>query len=106
VGVFRSPAATRSSSEGEIKLLDELAGDLSYALEYMRRKPNCAISPITMASTGLANSELLALRLQQAVDVAAADSFLAVALFDIGKLKRRQPHSPAGIAAIQLFCVR
>jgi len=74
--------------EGEIKLLQELAGDLSFAMEHLRQAEQLNHLAYYDVLTGHANSMLFNERVTQFVDAASADSTrLAVAVIDIERFK-------------------
>lgn len=86
VAVFAlAGASAQLFDDGEIKLLEELAGDLSYALQYIRQEARLRYLANYDSLTGLANRELFSLRLQQLIDTSAG-SHLALAFFDIQHL--------------------
>jgi diguanylate cyclase (GGDEF)-like protein len=86
-GVFALAAGSAQMFDaGEVKLLQELAGDLSYALQYIRQETRLRYLVNYDSLTGLANRDLFVLRLQQYIDAVARGGVLAVALFDLGRL--------------------
>ena len=74
--------------DAEVKLLSDLAADISFALEHLERSERAAYLALYDELTGLANRRLLAERLGQLVQAAgrAQDRF-AVALLDIERLR-------------------
>jgi len=87
-GVF-ALAATSSQvfDDGEIKLLQELAGDLAFALQYLRQEAHLRFLAHFDTLTGLANREMIALRLQEFIE-ARTDATVAIALFDVDRLSQ------------------
>lgn len=86
-GIFALAGASEQLfDEGEIKLLEDLAGDLSYALQYIRQEARLRYLANYDNLTGLANRDLFALRLQQHLNAATRGSMVAVALFDVHHL--------------------
>ncbi|HEX5683109.1 MAG TPA: EAL domain-containing protein [Ideonella sp.] len=72
----------------EVKLLQDLAGDISFALDHLAKEEQLNYLAYYDALTGLANSALLHERLQQHVATADAEGLrLALALFDIERFK-------------------
>jgi len=72
----------------EVRLLQELAGDISFALDHLAKEEQLNYLAYYDALTGLANSALLHERLLQCVAAAAAEGQrLALALFDIERFK-------------------
>ncbi len=86
-GVFALAAARSQLREpGEIKLLEELAGDLSYALQYIRQEARLRYLANYDSLTGLANRELLCVWVQQLIDSATPERLCAVTLFNLEHL--------------------
>jgi PAS domain S-box-containing protein/diguanylate cyclase (GGDEF)-like protein len=74
--------------DAEVKLLSDLAADISFALEHLEKSERAAYLALYDELTGLANHRLLAERLGQFVHAAArAQDKLAVALLDIERLR-------------------
>ncbi|MGB5080679.1 MAG: EAL domain-containing protein [Burkholderiales bacterium] len=74
--------------EGEMKLLVELAGDISFALEHMEKSERLDYLAYYDASTGIANRALLLERLDQRIRIAAeTGGKLALAILDIERFK-------------------
>ena len=74
--------------EAEMKLLSELAADISYALEHLHKSERAAYLALYDELTGLANRRLFAERLGQFVRTAGhAHGKLALALLDIERLR-------------------
>jgi PAS domain S-box-containing protein/diguanylate cyclase (GGDEF)-like protein len=72
----------------EVKLLSELAGDISFALEHLEKCERAAYLALYDDLTGLANRHLLTERLGQFVQTAVhARSRIALALLDIERLR-------------------
>ena len=72
----------------EVKLLSDLAADISFALEHLEKSERAAYLALYDELTGLANRRLLAERLGQLVHAAGrAQGKLAVALLDIERLR-------------------
>jgi PAS domain S-box-containing protein/diguanylate cyclase (GGDEF)-like protein len=73
--------------DAEVRLLSDLAADISFALEHLEKSERAAYLALYDELTGLANHRLLAERLVQFVHAAAtAQGKLAVALLDIERL--------------------
>lgn len=76
-------------NEDELLLLDELAGDISFALEYMEKEERLNYLALYDSLTGLANRTLLKDRVEGALRGAAAgQSSLALVLVDITHFHR------------------
>lgn len=89
IGVFAlAGSSTQLFDEGEIKLLEELAGDLAFALQYIRQEAHLVYLAHYDTLTGLANRELFAVRLQEFIEAAASGSMVAVTLLDIDRLSQ------------------
>jgi PAS domain S-box-containing protein/diguanylate cyclase (GGDEF)-like protein len=74
--------------EVEVKLLSELAGDISFALEHLEKCERAAYLALYDDLTGLANRHLLTERLGQFVRTASdGRSKIALALLDIERLR-------------------
>jgi PAS domain S-box-containing protein/diguanylate cyclase (GGDEF)-like protein len=74
--------------EAEMKLLSELAADISFALEHLEKTERAAYLALYDELTGLANRQLLAERLGQFMHTAGhAQGKLALALLDIERLR-------------------
>jgi PAS domain S-box-containing protein/diguanylate cyclase (GGDEF)-like protein len=74
--------------EAEVKLLSELAADISFALEHLEKSERAEYLALYDELTGLANRRLLAERLGQLVQtVGHAQGKLALALLDIERLR-------------------
>ena len=74
--------------DAEVKLLSDLAADISFALEHLEKSERVAYLALYDELTGLANRRLLAERLEQFVHAAGrAQDKLAVALLDIERLR-------------------
>ncbi|MGQ0656469.1 MAG: EAL domain-containing protein, partial [Betaproteobacteria bacterium] len=74
--------------EEEVRLLMELAGNLSFALELIEKQDRIAYLALYDSLTGLPNRTLFGERLTQAIEGAkAADSGLAVMLVDLERFK-------------------
>jgi PAS domain S-box-containing protein/diguanylate cyclase (GGDEF)-like protein len=74
--------------EAEVKLLSELAADISFALEHLEKSERAEYLALYDELTGLANRRLLAERLGQLVQtVGRAQGKLALALLDIERLR-------------------
>ena len=89
VGVFTLLAdETGVFDNEEVRLLHELAGDISFALDHLAKEEQLNYLAYYDALTGLANSALLHERLLQHVAAAAAEGQrLALVLFDIERFK-------------------
>jgi PAS domain S-box-containing protein/diguanylate cyclase (GGDEF)-like protein len=74
--------------DAEVKLLSDLAADISFALEHLEKSERVAYLALYDELTGLANRRLLAGRLEHFVHAAGrAQDKLAVALLDIERLR-------------------
>ena len=74
--------------DAEVKLLSDLAADISFALEHLEKSERVAYLALYDELTGLANRRLLTERLEQFVHAAGrAQDKLAVALLDIERLR-------------------
>ncbi len=74
--------------DAEVKLLSELAADISFALEHLEKSERAAYLALYDELTGLANRRLLVERLGQLVHTAGrAQGRFAVALLDIERLR-------------------
>lgn len=74
--------------EAEIKLLSELAADISFALDHLEKSERAAYLALYDEITGLANRRLLAERLGQFVHAAGrTQGRLALALLDVERLR-------------------
>ena len=72
----------------EIRLLSELAGDISFALEHLEKSERADFLAFYDELTGLANRRLLAERLGQAIHAAGhAQGKLALALLDLERMR-------------------
>lgn len=72
----------------EVKLLSELAADISFALEHLAKAERAAYLALHDELTGLANRSLLSERLAQLLQTAGrTQSGLALALLDIERLR-------------------
>lgn len=89
VGVFTLLASeTDVFDEEEVRLLHDLAGDISFALDHLAKEEQLNYLAYYDELTGLANSALLNERLLQNVAAASNDGQrLALALFDIERFK-------------------
>ncbi len=86
-GVFALAGdAAQLFDEGEVKLLEELAGDLAFAMQSIRQEAHLSYLAKYDNLTHLANRELFLTRLQQFIDTGARASVLAVVLFDVDRL--------------------
>jgi len=75
--------------DDEVKLLLELAGDISFALDHLAKEEKIDYLAYYDALTGMANNTLLRERLGQYIAGAAAEQHkLALALVDIERFKR------------------
>jgi PAS domain S-box-containing protein/diguanylate cyclase (GGDEF)-like protein len=82
-----SPVKGRFDAD-EVKLLSELAADISFALEHLEKAERAAYLALYDELTGLANQRLLAERLGQFMHTAGhAQGKLAIALLDIERLR-------------------
>ncbi len=73
---------------GEMKLLLELAGDISFALDHIEKASRLDYLAYYDAATGIANRKLLLERLDQRIRIAAQQkNRLALAIFDIERFK-------------------
>src|SRR5260370_40323457 len=73
----------------ELKLLKDLAGDISFALDYIGKEERLAYVSYYDTLTGLPNRQLFFDRLAQALNVARAESReLAVMVIDVQGFKR------------------
>jgi len=87
VGVFAlAGEAAQLFDEGEVKLLEELAGDLSFALQSITQAAHLNYLSNYDSLTNLANHELFSTRLQQFIEAAPIGSQVAVALLDVDRL--------------------
>ncbi|HEU4530223.1 MAG TPA: EAL domain-containing protein [Steroidobacteraceae bacterium] len=87
VGVFALAGdAAQLFDEGEVKLLEELAGDLAFAMQSIRQEAHLSYLAKYDSLTHLANRELFLTRLQQFIDAAARGTVIAVVLFDVDRL--------------------
>jgi diguanylate cyclase (GGDEF)-like protein len=74
--------------EAEVKLLSELAADISFALEHLEKSERAAYLALHDELTGLANRRLLTERLVQFLNTAGhARGKLALALLDVERLR-------------------
>jgi diguanylate cyclase (GGDEF)-like protein/PAS domain S-box-containing protein len=89
-GVFALYAdETGVFDDEEIKLLSELAGDISFALSYIRKEERLNSLAYYDALTGLPNRTLFKDRLSQAINAARhEDNRLAVLLVDLPNFRR------------------
>ncbi len=88
-GVFAlAGEAAQLFDEGEIKLLEELAGDLAFAMQSIRQEADLSYLANYDGLTNLARAELFASRLQQTLDASGGDSQVAVVLFDVDHLSQ------------------
>src|SRR5882672_2847022 len=72
----------------ELKLLTELAGDISFALDHIEKADRLDYLAYYDAATGIANRKLLVERLDQRIRIAAEQkSRLALAIFDVERFK-------------------
>src|SRR6185436_14244140 len=72
----------------EIKLLTELAGDISFAMEYIEKEEKLNYLAYYDALTGLPNRSLFSERLSQFLHIDAKESDLAaVALIDVERFR-------------------
>ncbi len=75
-------------SEDELKLLTELASDISFALDHIEKAARLDYLAYYDATTGIANRKLLIERLDQRMRIAAEQkSRLALAILDIERFK-------------------
>jgi diguanylate cyclase (GGDEF)-like protein/PAS domain S-box-containing protein len=90
VGVLVLYAAeTGVFDQDEIKLLKDLAGDISFALDYLGKAEQLNYVSYYDTLTGLANRQLFFDRLAQATQVARAERReLAVVVMDVARFKR------------------
>ncbi|HEY0745681.1 MAG TPA: EAL domain-containing protein [Steroidobacteraceae bacterium] len=90
VGVLVLYAAeTGVFDQDEIKLLKDLAGDISFALDYIAKSEQLNYVSYYDTLTGLANRQLFFDRLAQATQVARAERReLAVVVMDVARFKR------------------
>ena len=73
----------------ELKLLQDLAGDISFALDYIGKEERLAYVSYYDTLTGLPNRQLFFDRLAQALNVARAEGReLAVMIIDVQDFKR------------------
>jgi diguanylate cyclase (GGDEF)-like protein/PAS domain S-box-containing protein len=74
--------------EEEMKLLKELAGDISFALDHIEKSNRLDYLAYYDAATGIANRQLILERLDQRIRIAAKqESLLALAILDIERFK-------------------
>jgi PAS domain S-box-containing protein/diguanylate cyclase (GGDEF)-like protein len=74
--------------DAEVKLLSELAGDISFALDHIEKRERAAWLALYDELTGLANRRLLSERLGQFTQAAGhAQGTLALALLDLERLR-------------------
>jgi len=74
--------------QDELKLLSELAGDISFAVDYIGKEERLAYLAYYDPLTGLANRQLLIDRLTQAMQTATAKRYgLAVMVIDLQRFK-------------------
>jgi len=72
----------------EMKLLDELAGDISFALDHIEKSNRLDYLAYYDAGTGIANRQLLLERLDQRIRIAAEQKArLALAILDVERFK-------------------
>jgi diguanylate cyclase (GGDEF)-like protein/PAS domain S-box-containing protein len=75
-------------SEDELKLLTELAGDISFALDHIEKSNRLDYLAYYDATTGIANRQLLLERVDQRIRIAAEQkSRLALAILDVERFK-------------------
>ena len=75
-------------SEDEVKLLTELAGDISFALDHIEKSNKLDYLAYYDATTGIPNRKLLLERLDQRIRIAAEQkSRLALAIMDVERFK-------------------
>ncbi len=85
--VLRAREAGMFDAE-EMKLLNELAGDISFALDHIEKEKRLDYLALYDALTGLANRTLFVERLNQSIHSAAQSGMkFAVVLFDIERLR-------------------
>ncbi len=89
VGVMAMYSGLRDHFDGpELKLLSELAADISFALEHLEKSERAGYLALYDELTGLANRRLLVERLGQLVHATGrAQGQFAVALLDIERLR-------------------
>src|SRR5207344_3087961 len=109
VGVVALYAAeTGFFDDEEMKLLGELAGDISFALDHIEKSEKLDYVAYYDVLTGLANRALFNERLTQRVRIAGREHGLALVLLDIERFRTVNDSlgRPAGDELLKLFARR